>query len=168
MLYPAELAVFYPHPVKPGHLEGWFVAYCPADSFCGRSGRVAEASLPAGGLAVVSGDAGAGHRPLQVGDQARADRYTYLPQIGLYMMVAWGAAQLCSGWRYRRAVLGSAAGAILAGLLACAYVQTGYWKNSISLWTHTLACTSENYLAHNNFGQRAGRPGEVEGSHRTF
>ena len=89
---------------------------------------------------------------VQVGAQAHADRYTYLPQIGLYILVAWGVVELCGAWRYRRAVLGFAAAAILAGLLAGAYVQTGYWKDNVSLWTHTLACTPENYLAHNNLG----------------
>jgi len=89
---------------------------------------------------------------VQAGDQARADRYTYLPQIGLYILVAWGAMDLCGTRRQGRAMLGFAATAILAALLAVAHVQTGYWKDSISLWTHTLACTSGNYLAHNNLG----------------
>jgi tetratricopeptide (TPR) repeat protein len=89
---------------------------------------------------------------VQVGAQAHADRYTYLPQIGLYILVAWGVWELCGAWRYRQAVLGFAAAAILAGLLAGAYVQTGYWEDNVSLWTHTLACTPENYLAHNNLG----------------
>ncbi len=89
---------------------------------------------------------------VQVGAQTMADRYTYIPLIGIFIIIAWGAAELCGGWRYRRAVLGSATGAILTGLLAGAYVQTGYWKDSISLWTHTLSCTSENYVAHNNLG----------------
>ncbi len=89
---------------------------------------------------------------IQQGAELRSDRYTYLPQIGLYILVAWGAADLFGHWRYRCALLGSTAAAVLACLLVGAYVQTGYWKNSISLWTHTLACASENPKAHNNFG----------------
>ena len=73
-------------------------------------------------------------------------------QIGLYLLVAWGAEGLCGGWRYRRAVLASAAAAILAALLAGAYVQTRHWKDSFSLWTRAVACTPGNQIAHNNLG----------------
>jgi len=89
---------------------------------------------------------------MQVGNQSLADRYTYLPQIGLCLLAAWGAAELCGASRIGRAALGSAAGLILAALMAVAYVQTGYWKDSVSLWTHTLACTSENVSALDNLG----------------
>ena len=99
---------------------------------------------------------------MQIGAQTMADRYTYIPLIGIFIIIAWGAAELSSGWRYRRAVLGSAAGAILAGLLAVAYVQTGYWKDDISLWTHTLARTSENYVAHNNLGLALAGQGKLK------
>ena len=89
---------------------------------------------------------------VQVGEQTMADRYTYIPLIGIFIIIAWGAGELWGGRRYRRAVLVSAAGVTLASLLMGAYVQTGYWKDSISLWTHTLACTSKNYIAHDNLG----------------
>ena len=89
---------------------------------------------------------------LQVGSQARADRYTYLPQIGLYLLLTWAAADLCVGWRRRRVVLGGCATIILLALIFCARVQTSYWQNSKSLWTHTLACTTDNYLAHQYLG----------------
>ena len=89
---------------------------------------------------------------IQVGNHSRADRYTYVPLIGIFLMTVWGAVELCGSWRCRRALLGFAAAAILAGLMAGAYVQTGYWKDSVSLWTHTLAYTSGNASAHNNLG----------------
>ena len=88
----------------------------------------------------------------QVGWQARADRYTYLPQIGLYVWLTWAAAEGCAGRRYRRVVLGGLATGILAALMFCARAQTPYWRNSETLWTHTLACTSGNDVAHNNLG----------------
>ncbi|HTY88068.1 MAG TPA: tetratricopeptide repeat protein [Candidatus Acidoferrum sp.] len=89
---------------------------------------------------------------VQVGGQARADRYTYLPQIGLYLLLTWAAADLCAGWRYRRVILASGSAVIVTALILCARVQTSYWRNSESLWTHTLLCTSDNWLGQNNLG----------------
>jgi protein O-mannosyl-transferase len=89
---------------------------------------------------------------LQVGSQARADRYTYLPQIGLYLLLTWAAADLCAGRRRRRVVLGGAAAISLVALIFCARLQAAYWQNSKSLWTHTLACTKDNYFAYQYLG----------------
>ena len=89
---------------------------------------------------------------VQSGLTRYADRYTYLPQIGLYLMLTWTAADLCAGWRHRRVVLGGGAWIILVALIFCARTQTSYWRNSESLWTHTLACTSDNYIVHNVLG----------------
>ena len=87
-----------------------------------------------------------------VGEQSHADRYTYLPQIGLYLAMVWAIRDWTASWRWRRRVLGVAAFSVIAALMTCAWKQTSYWRNSESLWTHTLACTSENYIAHNNLG----------------
>jgi Flp pilus assembly protein TadD len=97
-----------------------------------------------------------------VGTQARADRYTYLPQIGVSLMLTWAAADLAAGWRRRRLVLGSSAALILVALVFCAHTQASYWRNSETLWTHTLACTSDNIIAHNNLGNELTRKGEVD------
>ncbi len=99
---------------------------------------------------------------VQVGAQARADRYTYLPQIGLYLLLTWAAADLCAGWRHRRVVLGGGAAIILVALIFCARGQTAYWRNSESLWTHTLACTSDNFIGHNNLGIALFKTGKVD------
>ena len=99
---------------------------------------------------------------IQVGAQARADRYTYLPQIGLYLLLTWAVADLCAGWRHRRVVLGGCSTVILVALIFCARAQTAYWRNSESLWTHTLACTSDNYTAHNNLGNALLKKGNVD------
>ena len=99
---------------------------------------------------------------VQVGVQARADRYTYLPQIGLYLLLTWAAADLCAGWRHRRVVLGGCATVILVALIFCARTQTAYWRNSETLWTHTLACTSDNVIAHNNLGNALLQKGKVD------
>jgi tetratricopeptide (TPR) repeat protein len=89
---------------------------------------------------------------IQAGSIAHADRYTYLPQIGLYLLLTWAAADWCAGWRHHRVVLSGGATVILMVLIFCARVQTSYWRNSELLWTHALACTSDNYIAHNNLG----------------
>ncbi len=89
---------------------------------------------------------------VQVGRQAMADRYTYIPMIGLGVMLVWGAAELLA--RVRQGHLVGSALAILA-LIGCAVTtrhQLGYWKDSFTLFTHTLAVTQNNALAHNNLG----------------
>jgi tetratricopeptide (TPR) repeat protein len=99
---------------------------------------------------------------IQVGVQARADRYTYLPQIGLYLLLTWAVADLCAGWRHRRVVLGGCATVILVALIFCARNQVSYWRNSESLWAHTLACTSDNYIAHDSLGDALLQKGNVD------
>jgi tetratricopeptide (TPR) repeat protein len=99
---------------------------------------------------------------LQVGAQARADRYTYLPQIGLYLALTWAVADFCAGWRHRRLVLGGCGAGILVALIFCSRAQTSYWRNSESLWTHTLACTSDNLVAHLDLGEALVEQGRVD------
>ncbi len=90
---------------------------------------------------------------LQVGSQARADRYTYLPQIGLYLLITWAAADLCGRWRYRSYFLSSLCTIILAALTIVARTQASYWKDSETLWTQTLSRTSDNAKAELNLGE---------------
>src|SRR5438874_1239242 len=87
---------------------------------------------------------------MQVGPQARADRYTYLPQIGLYLIATWTIADLSVAWRYRRQILVVAAAIVIAALTCLAWIQDTYWRDSETLWTHTLAVTSHNDVAHTN------------------
>ncbi len=165
MLWPARLAVFYPHPngrlplvevtvaiaflvgvsllviylrrTKPYLVTGWFW-------YLGML-------VPVIGL-------------VQVGEQAHADRYTYLSQIGLYIMIAWTVGDLLSEPmpRARRALVGGAAAITIATLSVRAMVQASYWKNSETLWNHTLAVTGENDVAHNNLGFLFLRRGELD------
>jgi protein O-mannosyl-transferase len=89
----------------------------------------------------------------QVGAQAHADRYTYLPQIGLYVMLTWAVADWSvGGGRWRLFVAGAVLTVVLAATLSAARIQTSHWRDSESLWNHTLACTEKNSLAHNNLG----------------
>jgi protein O-mannosyl-transferase len=87
---------------------------------------------------------------VQVGVQSMADRYTYLPEIGLCIALAWGTMYVTRLWPYRRWVCGVASVLVVAALMGCAWRQTTFWNDSETLWNHTLACTSRNYVAHNN------------------
>jgi len=86
------------------------------------------------------------------GDAAHADRYTYLPGIGLAMAATWAVADWSAGWKHRRTALGGLMMAVTGALAVCACVQTSYWKDSESLWTRALACDSSNSTALNNMG----------------
>ena len=87
---------------------------------------------------------------VQVGSQVRADRYTYLPQIGLYLLVAWGAMELFHRWHRSREALTVAAQLAVAALTAGSYFQSSYWRDTERLWKHAIATTSNNYIAHVN------------------
>ena len=89
---------------------------------------------------------------LQVGNQARADRYTYLSQIGLYLMLVWGIGEIATT-RYRRVVALSASIAALIFLICAAHTQATYWRDSETLWTHALSCTTDNIVAEGNLGK---------------
>lgn len=99
---------------------------------------------------------------LQVGNQSRADRYTYLPQIGLVLLVTWMAADLSARWRYRRLYFGVLSMAILMALAFSARTQAAYWQNSQTLWTRALAVTSENVTAEQNLGQAVHEQGKLD------
>lgn len=81
-----------------------------------------------------------------------ADRWVYLPFIGLFIMIAWGVADLAQRWQYRRAGLGIITCVVLAALMALTWTQIRYWKNSVRLFEHALAVNQTNWLAHNNLG----------------
>ena len=85
---------------------------------------------------------------VQAGFQAMADRYTYLPSIGIFIIVAWGAAEISAQWRYRKILLGLLAGAVVICLLLCTRRQVRYWQNGVTLFEHTLEVTQNNYVVH--------------------
>jgi tetratricopeptide (TPR) repeat protein len=87
---------------------------------------------------------------VQVGGQALADRYTYVPLIGVFIAVTWAAVDAAKAWKLGPAALGGAAAAVLAtlGLLTCK--QLGYWRDGATLFRHAAAVTQNNWVAHAN------------------
>jgi tetratricopeptide (TPR) repeat protein len=101
---------------------------------------------------------------IQVGEQGHADRYTYLPHIGLFMAVVWFAVDVATVRRskLRVAVTAAVAALIILALAWAAFNQTSYWRNSETLWKHALAVTSDNDIAHNNLGYLCNDRGELD------
>jgi len=99
---------------------------------------------------------------VQVGSQAMADRYTYVPLIGIFIMIAFGVPELMSGWRYRKIGLSTMAVACLLVLMATTWFQVRYWANSVTLFERALAVTENNYVLHSNLGVTLFSKGKVD------
>ena len=90
---------------------------------------------------------------IQVGAQAAADRYTYVPLVGLFIAATWGLCDLMKTSRYKAAFLASAASACIAVCTGITFVQASYWRSTESLCDHALSVTKENFLAHAILGR---------------
>ena len=97
---------------------------------------------------------------VQVGMQAMADRYTYVPQIGLFIAVAWGAGDLASRQPHGRKILAALTGVVFASLTVVTWNQISHWRSSITLFEHALRVTEQNSLAHLNLGVALNRTGK--------
>jgi Flp pilus assembly protein TadD len=163
LFWPTHLAVFYPYPQPPWPMDlvvlaatamaaiSAFVFFLRTHHpwlltgwlwFCGTL-------VPVIGL-------------VQVGGQAMADRYTYLPSIGIFILVVWGACELAKRWSYHAPALG---GASCIALILCAGLtrqQLGYWQNDETLYCHALATTKNNYLARHNLGIALFKEGKID------
>jgi len=161
MFYPSRLAVFYPHPVD--RLPLWqpvvclliLIAVSVAVIYIGRRYLVVGWLWYLGMLVPVIG-------LVQVGSQAMADRYTYLPLIGIFIMVAWGIAELSAGWRFRKIILSTASVLIFAVLLLCTRRQVRIWQNDFTLFGHAVAVTKNNIKMLNNLGIAFQAEGKIE------
>jgi len=150
MFWPYDLAVYYPHPgIVPGSqaIGAGFLLICLTGLFI-----MSYRSHPyltvgwfwyLGTLIPVIG-------LIQVGSQAMADRYTYLPLIGLFIIIAWGIPSLFEKWRYRKAVFGIAISVMLLVMMLTTWRQVGLWKDSETLFSHAIKVTDNNDVAHYN------------------
>ncbi len=163
MIHPVDLAIFYPHPYDQ---LAWWRVVVAALVLCGITAAAAAMwrrhpylivgwLWNLGMLVPVIG-------LVQVGLQSMADRYTYLPQIGIYIAIAWGAAAMTARWPQTRAPVaaGAVAALILLAVMAC--LQTERWRSNEALWRHTLASTRDNSLAHRELGSALGKLGRRE------
>lgn len=99
---------------------------------------------------------------VQIGAQSMADRYMYIPLIGLSVIIAWGVPDLMAKWRYRRIGLSISAGGLISAFLICTYFQVQHWRNSITLFERAVKSTSSNYVAHNRLGVALSNQGKIQ------
>jgi Flp pilus assembly protein TadD len=99
---------------------------------------------------------------VQVGEQSMADRYTYVPLIGLFLIAAWGAPELATGWRYGRRALPAAAVCVTLAFAAAARAQVRYWSGDAALWRHALNVTTDNDRAHFYLGSALLAQGKLD------
>jgi protein O-mannosyl-transferase len=152
MIWPQNLAVFYPHPVVQPvwHVLGAALVLVAITILAIRGAKRFPWCAVGwlwflGTLVPVIG-------LVQVGMQAMADRYTYIPFIGLFIVVAWGIPEFLKTWRLPRAAGATSAVAVLVALMFATLVQLQYWRNSITLFSHTIAVTTDNAMAYMNLG----------------
>ena len=153
MFWPHKMAVLYPHP---GELPLWQIA--------GACLLLISISL----LAIST----AKQRPwfvvgwlwyigtlvpviglVQVGMQAMADRYTYVPLIGIFIVIAWSVPELAARRPHKKILLATLAIIYLSILMTATWTQVRYWKNSTALFKHTLNVTANNHIAHDKLGE---------------
>ena len=163
MFWPTDLAVFYPHPGDK--LLLW---------------EMVGAAIVLIGISVWVMKVSSSHRYLltgwfwylgtlvpvigiiQVGSQGMADRYMYIPSIGLLIVVAWGADDLLGKWKYKQIILGLSAVAVVTVLTVLTWFQVGFWRDSFTLFDHAVKVTKENDVAYNNRGTIYYEKGEYD------
>jgi Flp pilus assembly protein TadD len=163
MFWPSRLAIFYPHPGNK--VVMWHGVICAAallviSVFAVLLARKHRYLLSGwlwylGALIPVIG-------LVQVGPQAMADRYTYLPSIGISIIVTWGATELVGKQRFLRVCLGVLAGLALVAMLICTRAQVRHWVNSINLFEHAIVAVPNNHIAYNFLGRALERQGRLD------
>jgi len=161
MIWPNNLAILYPHPgmlpmkqVAGAGLLLLFISLLAIWTVKRRPWFTVGWLWYIGTLVPVIG-------LVQVGIQAMADRYTYVPLIGLFIIVAWGIHELLKRWRYRIVGLLAITALFLLILIVITRIQVRYWTNSISLFEHAIEVTDGNFVAHNNLGGALAEPGRI-------
>ncbi len=160
-VWPHGLAIFYPFPPRiPFGAVAGAVLLLTAGTVLAVRARRARPWLPMGWfwylgtLVPVIG-------LIQVGGQARADRYTYLPLVGVFVLLAWGLGEAAGSSRTCRAAAGAVSLAVLLALLTLARTQVGAWRDDETLFGHALAVTRENYVAADSLAMALQQRGDL-------
>ncbi len=178
--WPSRLAVFYPYPMQPYPLWEVIAAAAFLLAITAAVARAYRRRYLTVGWLWFLGTLVPMIGVVQVGTQAMADRYAYLPFVGLFIMVCWTVAELAhpsqeSGvmsvdamgraqMRVSPMLVRGASIAVLLALAIVAHRQVGYWDDHMTLWRHTLEVTNNNWVAENNLGTvllRMGKPEEA-------
>lgn len=166
-LWPHDLAVFYPFPAS---IPLWqvFSSFCVLFLISAAVIRVGRRSpyaavgwflfliilVPVIGLT-------------QVGNQSMADRFSYIPGIGLFIVVAWGVSDMTVGLRHRKKILTFLAGTVIVVFTVLTWKQLGYWQDSVSLYRHSLQVTSGNNFIYGNLGAALIQKGDLDAAIQT-
>jgi protein O-mannosyl-transferase len=162
LFWPAHLAIFYPHP-----------GYWPLEQVLLAAGLLLVLSVLLvakarqypfllGGWLWYCGTLVPVIQLVQTGSHAMADRYTYVPSLGLLVLVAWGAGALAGRWRHGVAACSVAAAALLLLCLPLTRRQISYWQDSQTLFRHALAVTEDNPFSRNNLGTALMEQGQMD------
>jgi len=160
--WPVNLAVFYPWDAARIHLASVGIAAAILAAISLIVFLVRRRGYPVTGWLWFLVMLGPVIGIVQVGNQAHADRYTYLPQIGVVLMVTWGIAELAGRSRALRVVFAGLALAALVPLTWMARAQTSFWRDSEQLWSHALAITTDNTVAEENLGEGLYQHGKID------
>jgi protein O-mannosyl-transferase len=162
MIWPSDLAVFYPYPESiPLWQVGGAVLLLLLITVIAVRMRKRNPYVIVGwlwylGMLVpVIG-------LVQVGYQSMADRYTYIPMIGLFITIAWIVPDLLARWRFNRVALPLLATCVIAALIIVSLFQIRYWQNSMSLFTRALSVTKNNFVMETNMGAALAEQGKFE------
>ncbi|UCD90127.1 MAG: tetratricopeptide repeat protein [Desulfobacterales bacterium] len=152
MFFPLHLAFFYPHPIRwPLVTVGGAGLLLVSISFIALWKIKRYPYLAVGWLWYI-GTLIPVIGLVQVGKQSMADRYTYVPLIGLFFLIAWGVPEVLAKWRHKKIGLTLLVVAWLPALMLTSWKQVTYWKNDNLLYRHALDVTDDNVIAHNNLG----------------
>jgi Flp pilus assembly protein TadD len=162
LFWPTDLAVFYPHPgywpVAQVLLAGLLLAVISVLLFVQRRRHpfllmgwlwFLGTLVPAIGL-------------VQVGEQSMADRYTYIPSLGVLILTTWGVYELTRHWRNQVITLSAAGPAVIILCMGMTRQHLAYWQDSETLSRHALEVTESNYVAHKNLGDALNKQGQID------
>src|ERR1039458_5973038 len=161
LVWPVDLAALYPMPAHWGFwpVGGSVVLLLLLTLFV--AGRARSAPWLLTGWLMFLGTLVPVIGIVPNGFQSIADRYTYIPSIGLFVAGVWAVAEFSSRWKFRAFLLPGAAGLALLVCGSLTWLQAGYWRNSLTLWTHCVAATRDNILARVSLGNALQQAGQI-------